>query len=114
MKAVKTVVRGLVDFIQSSGSKKVDNTAYVNVRYKTSMCRDLSEKGRCPRGTNCTFAHSQEELEKYESKYLYPIDKFSSINLGLKMNVFNSVNVVQYINGVYVFLTVLYDDVKFK
>ena len=107
MKAVKTVVRGLVDFIQSSGSKKVDNTAYVNVRYKTSMCRDLSEKGRCPRGTNCTFAHSQEELEKYESKYLYPIDKFSSINLGLKMNVFNSVNVVQYINGVYVFLAVL-------
>ena len=88
MKAVKTVVRGLVDFIQSSGSKKVDNTAYVNVRYKTSMCRDLSEKGRCPRGTNCTFAHSQEELEKYESKYLYPIDKFSSINLRLKMNVF--------------------------
>lgn len=64
MKAVKTVVKGLVDFVQSNGSKKVDNTAYVNVRYKTSMCRDLSEKGRCPRGTNCTFAHSQEELEK--------------------------------------------------
>lgn len=68
MKAVKTVVRGLVDFIQSSGSKKVDNTAYVNVRYKTSMCRDLSEKGRCPRGTNCTFAHSQEELEKFRAR----------------------------------------------
>ncbi|XP_056011395.1 roquin-2-like [Ostrea edulis] len=68
MKAVKTVVKGLVDFIQSNGSKKVDNTAYVNVRYKTSMCRDLSEKGRCPRGTNCTFAHSQEELEKFRAR----------------------------------------------
>lgn len=68
MKAVKTVVKGLVDFVQSNGSKKVDNTAYVNVRYKTSMCRDLSEKGRCPRGTNCTFAHSQEELEKFRAR----------------------------------------------
>ncbi|XP_062575406.1 roquin-1-like isoform X1 [Saccostrea cucullata] len=68
MKAVKTVVKGLVDFIQSNGAKKVDNSAYVNVRYKTSMCRDLSEKGRCPRGTNCTFAHSQEELEKFRAR----------------------------------------------
>lgn len=35
-----------------------------NSKYKTSMCRDLRQQGGCPRGTNCTFAHSQEELEK--------------------------------------------------
>lgn len=36
-----------------------------NSKYKTSMCRDLRQQGGCPRGTNCTFAHSQEELEKW-------------------------------------------------
>jgi hypothetical protein len=32
-------------------------------RYKTSMCRDLTAHGSCPRGHNCTFAHSQAELD---------------------------------------------------
>lgn len=32
------------------------------------MCRDLTFRGNCPRGTNCTFAHSTEELEKYRAK----------------------------------------------
>ncbi|KAG9338462.1 hypothetical protein JZ751_025696 [Albula glossodonta] len=34
-------------------------------KYKTYMCRDMKQKGGCPRGASCTFAHSQEELEKY-------------------------------------------------
>ena len=33
-------------------------------KYKTYMCRDMKQKGGCPRGASCTFAHSQEELEK--------------------------------------------------
>lgn len=57
MKVVKTVVKGLVDFVQSNGLKKVDNIVYVNVRYKISMCRDLFEKGRCLRGINCIFVY---------------------------------------------------------
>ncbi|KAF3858322.1 hypothetical protein F7725_011523, partial [Dissostichus mawsoni] len=48
--AVKTVVHGLPP--QHS-------------KYKTYMCRDMKQKGGCPRGASCTFAHSQEELEKY-------------------------------------------------
>ncbi|GIY52584.1 RING-type E3 ubiquitin transferase [Caerostris extrusa] len=32
------------------------------------MCRDLTQRRNCPRGLNCTFAHSQEELEKFRAK----------------------------------------------
>ena len=65
LKAAKTVVEGLVTFLQNSGHKKHDFlTPFNNVRYKTSMCRDFAEKGNCPRGSSCTFAHSEEELER--------------------------------------------------
>ncbi|KAG8141776.1 hypothetical protein E2320_006457, partial [Naja naja] len=64
--AVKTVVRGLVDFIQNHSRKGPEMPQpQPNSKYKTSLCRDLRQQGGCPRGTNCTFAHSQEELEKY-------------------------------------------------
>ncbi|XP_077506264.1 RING finger and CCCH-type zinc finger domain-containing protein roquin isoform X3 [Amblyomma americanum] len=32
-------------------------------RYKTSLCRDVIQRGSCPRGAHCTFAHSQEEMD---------------------------------------------------
>uniref|UniRef100_W5M4U9 RING-type E3 ubiquitin transferase n=1 Tax=Lepisosteus oculatus TaxID=7918 RepID=W5M4U9_LEPOC len=69
MLAVKIVVHGLVDFIQNF-SKKGHETPQPqpNSKYKTSMCRDLRQQGGCPRGSNCTFAHSQEELEKYRMR----------------------------------------------
>ncbi|XP_041095092.1 roquin-2-like isoform X2 [Polyodon spathula] len=69
MAAVKTVVHGLVDFIQNF-SKKGHETPQPqpNSKYKTSMCRDLRQQGGCPRGANCTFAHAQEELEKYRMR----------------------------------------------
>ncbi|RMX56030.1 hypothetical protein pdam_00017456 [Pocillopora damicornis] len=35
-----------------------------NNKFKTSMCRDHT-RGGCPRGPHCTFAHSEEELEKF-------------------------------------------------
>ncbi|KAJ9592634.1 hypothetical protein L9F63_015689, partial [Diploptera punctata] len=67
--AVKTVVTGLVEFIQHHGSRKLQEPGHPhNAKYKISMCRDLTLKGSCPRGTNCTFAHSEEELEKYRAK----------------------------------------------
>ncbi|XP_018610448.1 roquin-2 isoform X1 [Scleropages formosus] len=69
MLAVKVVVHGLVDFIQNF-SKKSHETPQPqpNSKYKTSMCRDLRMQGGCPRGTNCTFAHSQDELEKFRMR----------------------------------------------
>ncbi|XP_066503295.1 roquin-1a isoform X2 [Hoplias malabaricus] len=64
--AVKTVVHGLVDFIQNHSKKGGDpQQAPQHSKYKTYMCRDMKQKGGCPRGASCTFAHTQEELEKY-------------------------------------------------
>ena len=66
VKAVKTVVQGLVEFSDNTGGQRKTEPllAQGNTKYKTHMCRDLAQKGRCPRGTNCTFAHSQEEMER--------------------------------------------------
>uniref|UniRef100_A0A673Y3D1 RING-type E3 ubiquitin transferase n=1 Tax=Salmo trutta TaxID=8032 RepID=A0A673Y3D1_SALTR len=69
MLAVKVMVDGLVEFIQNF-SKKSHETPQPqpNSKYKTSMCRDLRQQGGCPRGSNCTFAHTQDELEKYRMR----------------------------------------------
>ncbi|KAM3599288.1 uncharacterized protein V6R79_003243 [Siganus canaliculatus] len=66
MHAVKLVVHGLVEFIQNFSKKSHDTPQpQPNSKYKTSMCRDFRQQGGCPRGTNCTFAHTQDELEKF-------------------------------------------------
>ncbi|XP_051979807.1 roquin-1-like isoform X1 [Xyrauchen texanus] len=66
LEAVRTVVHGLVDFIQNHSKKGSDQQQPPqHSKYKTYMCRDMKQKGGCPRGASCTFAHSQEELEKY-------------------------------------------------
>ena len=64
MKAAKTVVEGLVLFLSSMGQRRHDFLSPFNARYKTSMCRDFLERRSCPRAASCTFAHSEEELEK--------------------------------------------------
>lgn len=68
--AVRQVVIGLVDFVQHHGNRKLQEPGHSNhnAKYKISMCRDLTLRGTCPRGTNCTFAHSEDELEKYRAK----------------------------------------------
>lgn len=68
MNAVKTVVEGLVDFIQHYSHKKHEPANLHNTKYKTNMCRDLTQKGSCPRGANCTFAHSRDEMERYRAR----------------------------------------------
>ncbi|XP_044271007.1 roquin-1 [Tribolium madens] len=69
LEAVRLVVAGLVEFIHQHGSRKLQDTTHPqHAKYKISMCRDLTLRGNCPRGTNCTFAHSNEELEKYRAK----------------------------------------------
>ncbi|XP_055382632.1 uncharacterized protein LOC129612865 [Condylostylus longicornis] len=68
--AVKEVVIGLVEFVQHHGNRKLQESSQANpnAKYKISLCRDLTLRRICPRGTSCTFAHSEEELEKYRAK----------------------------------------------
>uniref|UniRef100_A0A673N0B9 RING-type E3 ubiquitin transferase n=1 Tax=Sinocyclocheilus rhinocerous TaxID=307959 RepID=A0A673N0B9_9TELE len=71
--AVKVVVHGLVEFIQNFCKKSNESPqAQPNSKYKTSMCRDLRQQGGCPRGASCTFAHTQEELEKHRMRNRKP------------------------------------------
>merc|ERR1712088_999823 len=66
--AAKAVVAGLVNFCSLMGHRRSGEGATSHVtRYKTSLCRDLATHGSCPRGQNCTFAHSQAELEIHRS-----------------------------------------------
>ncbi|XP_030375445.1 roquin-1 isoform X2 [Scaptodrosophila lebanonensis] len=71
--AVKQAVVGLVHFLQHHGVRKPqDNigggTANTSNKYKISLCRDLNARRVCPRGSSCTFAHSEEELERYRAR----------------------------------------------
>ncbi|XP_046410424.1 roquin-1 [Neodiprion fabricii] len=72
LEAVKTVVAALVEFIQQHGNRKPQDSTHTagpgQPKYKVSMCRDLALRGSCPRTTSCTFAHSDQELDKYRSK----------------------------------------------
>ena len=64
--AANQVVAGLVNFCSLSGYRKAGESGSSGVsRYKTSLCRDLATHGSCPRGNNCTFAHSQQELDHH-------------------------------------------------
>lgn len=66
---VRAVVAGLVEFIQLHGSRKLtDQNGQHGAKYKISMCRDLTLRSSCPRGANCTFAHTEEELDRYRAK----------------------------------------------
>ncbi|KAG1664757.1 Roquin-2 [Nymphon striatum] len=65
LSAVKLVVNGMVNFIKSHGNRKIhDHCQTFNNKYKTNMCRDFTQRNICPRGINCTFAHSQDEMER--------------------------------------------------
>ncbi|XP_078606174.1 roquin-1-like isoform X2 [Branchiostoma floridae x Branchiostoma japonicum] len=77
MQAVKLVVQGVVDFIQNySGNRKGDSAQVTSGKYKTSMCRDLNRNGTgCPRGINCTFAHSDEEMYRYRARNRKAVEK---------------------------------------
>ncbi|CAB3377874.1 Hypothetical predicted protein [Cloeon dipterum] len=71
LEAARTVGAGLVRFLAQHGGvarKSSDGAMNVGARYKVSMCRDLVTRGVCPRTINCTFAHSEEELERYRAK----------------------------------------------
>ncbi|KAG5677632.1 hypothetical protein PVAND_007373 [Polypedilum vanderplanki] len=71
LKAVKCVVFGLIDFIQNHGNRKITETSHLTntSRYKVSFCREFKTRGHCARGNNCNFAHSEQELEKFRTKF---------------------------------------------
>lgn len=84
MHAISDVVQGLVDFIQNHGSRKLhDGSHTFNSKYKTSLCRDLSQRGGCPRGANCTFAHSEDEMERYRAKNRKSCSKSVGVGKGV-------------------------------
>jgi RING finger/CCCH-type zinc finger protein len=66
LEACRIVVAGLVEFMRVHGGKGTSPAQGVppDTKYKVSLCRDLALRGTCPRGTNCTFAHSGDELDK--------------------------------------------------
>ncbi|KAL1456349.1 hypothetical protein WDU94_001086, partial [Cyamophila willieti] len=72
LEATRHVVSGLLDFVSVHGNRRPlgDNNSVLihSGKYKVSLCRDLTLRGTCPRGVHCTFAHSDEELEKYRNK----------------------------------------------
>ena len=37
-------------------------------RYKTMMCRNMQQKGCCPYGRRCQYAHTEKELRMNDSK----------------------------------------------
>ncbi|XP_037079121.1 LOW QUALITY PROTEIN: roquin-1-like [Pollicipes pollicipes] len=74
LEAAVEVVRVLISFVHNHGGRRVhvDTTHAHNAKYKTNLCRDLKQRGTCPRGPACTFAHSEEELERYRAKSRRP------------------------------------------
>ncbi|EDW76908.2 LOW QUALITY PROTEIN: uncharacterized protein Dwil_GK20807 [Drosophila willistoni] len=75
--AVRQAVMGLVNFLQHHGIRKPQEGSnggggvanISNPKYKISLCRDLNVRRVCPRGASCTFAHSQEEVERYRARH---------------------------------------------
>ncbi|XP_075991217.1 RING finger and CCCH-type zinc finger domain-containing protein roquin isoform X2 [Anticarsia gemmatalis] len=89
MTSLKDVVAGLIHYLQQQATGRdsnhnqkhnlpdrcIDNAANqgspqtattpTHAKYKVSMCRDAAARSFCPRGNACTFAHSEEELERF-------------------------------------------------
>lgn len=73
LEAARYVVLGLVKFMQYHSNRKVQDYPVppmnANGKYKITLCRDLTERRMCPRGPNCTYAHSAEERQRYRAKH---------------------------------------------
>ncbi|XP_045458626.1 roquin-1 [Melitaea cinxia] len=86
--SIKEVVSGLIHYLQQQATGRDTNHNQKHIlqerciepstsqpspqiattpthKYKTAMCRDASLRSYCPRGNSCTFAHFEEELERY-------------------------------------------------
>lgn len=71
MNSLLLVVEGLQAFAKDYASKNkgnIEGAQMINTKYRTSMCRDILQRNSCPRGSNCNFAHSEEEVERYRKR----------------------------------------------
>lgn len=64
--AARACLQGVLSFL----GRRAEGTAVAagGPRYKTSLCRDVAQRGSCPRGAHCTFAHSQEEMDRHRAR----------------------------------------------
>lgn len=62
--AARACLQGVVAFL----GRRAEGGSPAGPRYKTSLCRDVAQRGSCPRGTHCTFAHSQEEMDRHRAR----------------------------------------------
>ncbi|KAK6627781.1 Roquin-1 [Polyplax serrata] len=69
LEAAKIVVAGLVEFISQHGNRRQQESNHSSAKYKISMCKYLTLRGSCPRRANCTFAHSESELDKFRGRH---------------------------------------------
>ncbi|XP_064649057.1 roquin-1-like isoform X2 [Lineus longissimus] len=104
IKSTFTIVKGLVEFIHTNSLRKYDPPNIHGSKYKTSMCRDFIQKKTCPRGVNCTFAHSEDEMERYRAKnrrsrlqtkqggYHDDMDEFSDIMSNISLSLSDAVD----------------------
>ncbi|CAH1647389.1 unnamed protein product [Spodoptera littoralis] len=96
--SLKEVVAGLIHYLQQQATGRdsnhnqkqhplpercMDNNASqvspqtaastpTHNKYKVSMCRDAATRSFCPRGNSCTFAHSEEEMERFRINGNFP------------------------------------------
>ena len=50
------------DCIKELPKVYIENEQKKDPKYKTELCKTFSEKGKCPYGYKCRFAHGKEEL----------------------------------------------------
>nr|XP_039255077.1 roquin-1-like isoform X1 [Styela clava] len=71
LQSVNFIIKELIIFSKSHKPHDLwhdEESPSQTAKFKTSFCRDIKSKGRCPRGSSCTFAHSEEELHHHRNK----------------------------------------------
>ncbi|KAH9630188.1 hypothetical protein HF086_000748 [Spodoptera exigua] len=61
-----------IDASPGQGSPQTAASTPTHNKYKVSMCRDAATRSFCPRGNSCTFAHSEEEMERFRINGNFP------------------------------------------
>ncbi|KAA6375707.1 MAG: hypothetical protein EZS28_028766, partial [Streblomastix strix] len=64
--------------------------AQISARYKTEMCRNFVETGRCQYGSGCAFAHSKNELRQSDSSQLRSSSQCKNFHSGCCICYFGS------------------------